>query len=98
MEIVHQSNEEASENSVLVKDGNAYYAVIKDGGNWLIGKYNAELQLQMKSKIGVHEATPITLTESGLIVTDPQGVPRLLSYDDLSLVDNKNPVKALNEK
>ena len=64
----------------------------------MIGKYNAELQLQMKSKIAVHETTPITLTESGLIVTVPQGVPKLLSYTDLSLVDKKNPVKALNEK
>ncbi len=86
MEIVGESTERASETSVLVKDGDAYYAVIQEGGNWLVGKYNSKLQLQMKSKIGVHKDTPITLTESGMIVTDPKGVARLLSYDDLSQV------------
>ncbi|MBO7163080.1 MAG: hypothetical protein J6V63_01435, partial [Spirochaetaceae bacterium] len=86
MEIVGQSNEVASEKSVLVKDGYSYYAVIKDGGNWLVGKYDSKLTLQLKSKIAVHEATPITLTESGLVVTDAQGVVRLLSYSDLSMV------------
>ena len=98
MEIIAQSNEVAAEKSVLVKDGSDYYAVIKDGGNWLIGKYNNQLQLLLKSKITVHEATPITLTDSGLIVTDPKGIARLLSYDDLSLVDTSNPVQVINEK
>ncbi len=86
MEIVGESAERASETSVLVKDADAYYAVIQEGGNWLVGKYDSKLQLQMKSKIGVHKDTPITLTESGMIVTDPKGVARLLSYDDLSQV------------
>ena len=98
MEIIAQSNEVAAEKSVLVKDGSDYYAVIKDGGNWLIGKYNNQLHLLLKSKIAVHEATPITLTDSGLIVTDPKGIARLLSYDDLSLVDTSNPVQVINEK
>ena len=89
MEIVGQSNEVASEKSVLVKDGYSYYAVIKDGGNWLIGKYDSKLNLQLKSKIAVHEATPITLTESGLVVTDAQGVVHLLSFSDLSPVSTK---------
>lgn len=98
MEIIAESAERAAENSVLVKDGDAYYAVIQDGGNWLVGKYNSKLQLQVKSKIGVQQSTPISVTESGLIVTDAQGEARLLKYSDLSPVSADNPVQVINEK
>lgn len=98
MEIIAESAERAAENSPLVKDGDAYYAVIQDGGNWLVGKYNSKLQLQVKSKIGVQQSTPISATESGLIVTDAQGEAKLLKYSDLSPVSADNPVQVLNEK
>ena len=76
MEIIAESAERAAENSVLVKDGDAYYAVIQDGGNWLVGKYNSKLQLQVKSKIGVQQSTPISVPAGQLWLLRPGGTLR----------------------
>lgn len=83
MEIIAESTEVASETAVLVQDGADYYTVIKDGSNWVVAKYNSKLQLQLKSNVPVHPSTPITLTESGLVVTDINGIAKLLDYTNL---------------
>ncbi len=86
MEIQAESNETLADNSVLVQSGSDYYCVINSGDSYVIGKYNASLQLQKQSTIAVSPETPITVTQKGLIVTAPNGSPVLLNASDLSPV------------
>ena len=69
MEIVSESNETLAEDSVLVMDGEAFYCVIQDGNNWVVAKYDSSLVMQLKSPVAVKSSTPITVTESGIVVT-----------------------------
>ena len=92
MEIIAESNEYASEKSVLIKDAEDYYAVIKDSNNWVIGKYNSELKLLLKSKIAVNPATPITINEVGICVTDTKGIARLLAKETLDIILETNNI------
>lgn len=93
MEITRESNETLSEDSVLVKDGDDYYCVIDDNGKWVVAKYNAELSLRYKSSIAVKSSTPITITKSGVVVTDSTGQLMLLSKTDLSAITKKSSGK-----
>lgn len=83
MEITSESNETIAADSVLVKDGNYYYCVIEDGEKWVIGQYDSNLILLQKSQISVLTSTPITITKSGVVVTDSKGRLRLLSSENL---------------
>ena len=89
MEICAESNETASEDSVLVQDGEDYYCVILEGKNCKVAKYDKELNLKLKSALDVASATPITVTDSFLIVTDAKGTVRLLDKSDLSPISAK---------
>ena len=86
MEITRESNEILAEDSVLVKDGNNYYCVIDDSGKWVVAKYDSSLTLLLKSDVAVKSETPITVTPSGIVVTDVNGQLRLLSASDLSSI------------
>lgn len=88
MEICAESNEVASEDSVLVQDGEDYYCVIVDNKNYKVAKYDKELNLKLKSSLNVSAATPITVSESFLIVTGANGSVRLLDKSDLSVIAN----------
>lgn len=90
MEIVRESNETIAEDSVLVKDGDDYYCVIDDNGKYVIAKYNSELSLRLKSEVAVKSKTPITVTASGIVVTDPKGQLMLLSKADLTSITKRN--------
>ncbi len=84
MEIVKESNETIAENSVLVEDGGSYYCVIQDGAKFSVGKFNANLENQLKSPVNVKASTPITVTKAGIIVTTVTGNPVLLNKSDLT--------------
>ena len=86
MEIVSESNEVVSEDSVLVQDGEDFYCIIQDGNNWVVGKYDANLALKLKSPVAVKSSTPITITDSGIVVTSSNGQLRLLSKSDLTSI------------
>ena len=83
MEIFAESEETVSDTSVLVNDGNEYYCVINYDGDWVVGKYDETLALKLKSKVNVKQSTPITVTESGIVVTDKNGNLKLLSKETL---------------
>jgi outer membrane biosynthesis protein TonB len=85
MEILRESSETVAENSVLAVDGAGnYYAVIRDANNWVLGKYDAQLQLKQKSAITVNDSTPIVFTAAGIIVTGHDGSAKLLKLADLT--------------
>ena len=84
LEIIKESNETIAANSVLVQDGNSYYCVIQDSDAFVVGKFNTELENQLKSPVRVRPSTPITVTQGGIIVTSATGTPILLNKTDLT--------------
>lgn len=85
MEIIAESNETVSENSVLIQDEGNYYCVIADNGNFSLAKYDQNLQLKLKSDVNVKSGTPVTIASDYIIVTDSDGVSKLLNKSDLKL-------------
>ena len=94
LEISAESNNTISENSVLVKDGSDYYCVVDDGGKFYLGKFDGALSLKLKSSLQVKSGTPVTVTDSGIVVTDSNGKLRLLDKRDLSVISNNNAADA----
>lgn len=80
--------ENVAADSVLVKDGSDYYCVIQDGNNYIVAKYDSNLNLKLRSPVYVKQSTPITDVGDGtFIVTDASGKPCLLSKSDLGKIE-----------
>jgi hypothetical protein len=71
---------------VLVQKGDAYYCIIKDRNKWVVGKYDKDLKLLLKSPVAVINATPILIDDTGICVTDEQGNSTLLKQSDLTKI------------
>ena len=89
LEIVQESEEILADNSVLLDDGGSYLVVIKDSLGYVVGKYGADLKLQVKSPVPINPASPIIKTSAGYMVTDLTGNPLVLNANDLSLTFKK---------
>ena len=87
MEIIGETAEILAVNSVLVKEGAFYYVIIQDGKNYVAAKYGADLKQVVKSNVPVNPATPITISELGVTVTDTYGFAKLLKADNLQGVE-----------
>ena len=87
MEIQKESKENIAEDSVLVNDGSDYYCVI-DEGDYFVGKYDKSLNLLLKSPVLVQSASPIVITDKGIIVNAANGETVLLKLSDLSAITN----------
>lgn len=84
LEIVKQSNENIAAESLLVKNGNDYYAVIDSNGTYYLGRFNEKLEIQARSAVQVLPYTPITIGDKGLLVQDSKNAIRLLRLTDLT--------------
>lgn len=84
LEIVKESDEVLSDNSVLVEDGGSYLVVIKDDKNFVAAKYGADLKILAKSPVPIMASSPIVKTAAGYMVTDLKGNPIILKMNDLS--------------
>lgn len=85
--ITKTGDENVAADSVLVKDGSDYYCVIQDGNNYIVAKYDSNLNLRLRSPIYVKQSTPITDVGNGtLIVTEASGKPCILNKADLSKI------------
>ena len=82
LELQAESKEIVSEDSILVRDKDNFYCVIRSGSNWVVGKYDADLNLLLKSPISVRKDTPVTVTSKGVVVTT--------SADQIVLLNMKN--------
>ncbi len=87
MEITAESGETVAEDSVLMSDGTGFYCIVLNSdGNWVIAKYDGSITLRLKSDVPVNSRTPVSITESGIVVTGADGKMKLLSKDDLKEV------------
>jgi len=84
MEIIKESNETVSENSVLARDGKDYYCIIRDGSDWVLAKYDETLKLLLKSKVPLMQSSPVSVSDSAIVVTGKNGRIKLLAKSDLS--------------
>ena len=88
LEISSESNEQIAADSVLVKDGNDFYCIIDDNGSFVLAKFGTDLSLKLKSDIQVLEATPVTVLDSQIVVTDSNGKIKVLDKKDLKAVSS----------
>ena len=88
MEITEESSETLSEVSVLVQDGNDFYCVIMSGKDPYLAKFGSDLKLKLKSTISVKAATPVTISDAGIVVTASNGRFAVLNKEDLSPLEN----------
>ena len=86
LEIAAESDNTIAEDSVLVQDGSEYYCVVDEKGKYYLGKFSGDLSLKLKSEIQVKSATPVTVTDAGIVVTDTNGKLRLLDKKDLKVI------------
>lgn len=86
MEIQKESKEFVAEDSVLTTDGTNFYCVIKEGNDWVVAKYDSQVNLLLKSSVPVMSNTPITVTPMGLVVMSADGSVILLNLKDLSQI------------
>ena len=94
LEISAESDNQIAEDSVLVQDGSEYYCVVNEKGKFYLAKFGGDLSLKLKSEIQVKARTPVTVTDSGIVVTDSNGRLRLLDKKDLSVISNNNAADA----
>lgn len=83
LEIISESEQTIAESSVIVNNGNYYYAIIADGNNFTVGKFNSDLSLASASKELVNSSTPIMISDKGISVTDVKGNLIILNTDSL---------------
>ncbi|OJF77712.1 MAG: hypothetical protein BKP49_01670 [Treponema sp. CETP13] len=89
MEIIDESDYFIAEDSVLVSDGQSFYAILQDSTDYVLGKFNTDLDLVLKSVVSVLPQSPIIVSENGISVTDANGMIKLLNIKDLSEIQTE---------
>ena len=87
LEVVKQSSDVIADDSVLVQDGDYYYAIVSSNGKYYLGKFNAELERQSLSPIAVLPYSPVSVTERGILVQDESNSIHLLDKTHLKDTD-----------
>ena len=83
LEIAKQGDDIISEHSMLIKDGDYYYAVVSSGGKFYLGKFNSEIERQALSSMSISQYSAITATEQGILVQDEENGIHLLEKTEL---------------
>ncbi|MBQ4379344.1 MAG: hypothetical protein II821_09150 [Treponema sp.] len=90
LEIAAESAEKLSEFSVLVEQGGNYFCTLQDGNDCYIAKFNNNVEKLMQSNVKVKAATPITITNAGIMVTDSNGQPIILDPTNLTSISSES--------
>ena len=89
LEIQKESADIVAAKSVLVYNGGSFFVVVQDGANYVVAKYSANIELELKSSVAVDPATPITVGANGICVTAKDGSMVVLKTSDLSVVSGE---------
>ncbi len=82
-----------AEQSLLIQDGDNYYAVLDKKGKYVLGRFDSDLILQAESKIPVMPYTSMTMIDKGLLVQDTHKTIKLIDKDSLVEIPAKNTGK-----
>ena len=86
LELKKESSENVSADSDLVPYNDDFLVIIEESKKSYVAKFDKNLNVICKSSLTVTASTPLNLTASGLLVTDSDGNPALLSLSDLTTV------------
>ncbi len=89
MEISAESENYIAADSVLIQDGGSFYCVTEDNGSFYLAKFGSDLSLKLKSETKVKSATPVTITDAGIVVTGSDGKLKILKKSDLKEITGK---------
>ena len=89
LEVAKQGDDVISEQSMLVQDGDSYYAIVSNGGKFYVGRFNEELMRQSLSSVSVLPYSPILVSEEGILIQDESKNIHLLDKKDLKDVTNE---------
>ena len=80
MEIIAESVETLSPDTVLVESNGFYYVVISKDNKYYAAKYDSQLRLVQKSDIPVKKFSPIIVVDDNVTVTGEDGSAELLKF------------------
>ena len=89
MEITKESDYKIAAASVLVQENDEYYCVTDENGKFFVAKFANDLSLKQKSQIQVLSCTPITITQTALVVTNENGSLSILDKETLQELTGK---------
>ncbi|MBN2353325.1 MAG: hypothetical protein JXD23_12190 [Spirochaetales bacterium] len=89
--VAKQSEEEIFKNSKVEIQGNAIFAVVKQGGRYVLGRFDASLTLTNKTEVEVNPFTPVTVYGPYCYVQASSGLILRLNINDLSAKDTADP-------
>jgi len=86
LEMAKQGNDDLNPNSLIWVNGNDLYAITVDltNGTLNLGRFNADLALQAKSKIAVHPNAAVSIQQGSLLTQRADGSAALLNAADLT--------------
>jgi hypothetical protein len=85
--VTKQSEEEIFKNTKVETQGGALYAVVKRGGRYFLGKFDASLKLVAQSADEVNPYTPLTVYGPYFYVQAKSGLVLRLNISDLTTKD-----------
>lgn len=89
MEITGESEYKIAAVSVLVQENDEYYCVTNENGKYFAAKFANDLSLKQKSSVQVMSSTPITITDTGIVVTNADGKLTILDKSTLQDITAK---------
>lgn len=94
LELCRQSQEVLADNTEIAASASTFYVVFQSGSQYLVGAYDKNVNLIAQSTVPVSPSSPLNIIPEGLMVTDSEGLPRLLNLTNLQEVwSTKNSSK-----
>ncbi|MCL2764080.1 MAG: hypothetical protein FWD40_02215 [Treponema sp.] len=78
LEMAKQGDDDIRTGSLLWVNGSDLYAIIADGSDNFLGRFNTNLELQAKSETQVHSEAAVTIQQGRLVTQRSNGSPLLL--------------------
>ena len=84
LEMVRQGDDDIRMGSHLWTNGNDLYAIIAEGNNSYLGRFNTDLVLQARSSVLIHSDAAVAIQQGRLLTQHPDGSVLALNPADLT--------------
>ena len=84
LEMAKQGDDDIRTGSLLWVNGNDLYAIIADGNNNFLGRFNSNLELQAKSEVRIHPEASVLIHQGSLLTQRHDGTALILNPANLT--------------